>query len=74
MPYVTIKLIEDVFDDNEKREMIEKVTEAMVEVEGESLRPVTWVVLEEVKSGDWGIGGQGKTTEDIHALRSGVPA
>ena len=70
MPYVTIKLIEDVFDADEKREMIEKVTEAMVEVEGESMRPVTWVVLEEVKSGDWGIGGVGKTAEDIHALRA----
>jgi 4-oxalocrotonate tautomerase len=74
MPYVTIKLIEDVFDADEKRAMIEKVTEAMVEVEGEVMRPVTWVVLEEVKSGDWGIGGQGKTTEDINALRAGVHA
>ncbi|HEY1276875.1 MAG TPA: 4-oxalocrotonate tautomerase family protein [Thermoleophilaceae bacterium] len=74
MPYVTIKLIEDAFDADEKREMIEKVTDAMVEVEGEVMRPLTWVVLEEVKSGDWGIAGESKTAEDIRTLRAGAAA
>jgi 4-oxalocrotonate tautomerase len=41
----------------------------MVEVEGENLRPVTWVIVEEVRSGDWGIGGSGLTTADVHALQ-----
>jgi 4-oxalocrotonate tautomerase len=40
----------------------------MVSIEGENLRPVTWVVVEEVKSGDWGIGGKGLTTGDVRAL------
>ena len=74
MPYVDIKLIEGVFDADQKREMIEKVTEAMVEVEGENMRGVTFVVVEEVKSGDWGIGGQCMTTEDVRALAAGAPA
>ena len=58
MPLVNVKLIEGVFDDDQKREMIEKLTDTMVEIEGENMRGVTWVVIDEVKSGDWGIGGQ----------------
>jgi len=74
MPYVEIKLIEEVFDPDQKRAMIEKVTEAMVDVEGENMRGVTFVVVEEVKSGDWGIGGQCMTTEDVRAVAAGAPA
>ena len=71
MPFVNIKLIEGVLSDSQKQEIITKVTDAMVDIEGENLRPVTWVVLEEVKSGDWGIGGKGLTTEDVKKLAAG---
>ena len=74
MPLVNVKLIEGIFDDSQKQEMIEKLTETMVEIEGENMRGVTWVVIDEVKSGDWGIGGQSLTTEAVHALAAGVPA
>lgn len=74
MPYVDIKLIEGVFDSDQKRDMIEKVTEAMIEVEGENMRGVTFVVVDEVKSGDWGIGGQAMTAEAVRSLRDGAPA
>jgi 4-oxalocrotonate tautomerase len=73
MPLVTVKVIEGVFTPGQKREMISKITDAMVEVEGESLRPVTWVLVEEVRSGDWGIAGNGLSTADVHALQ-GQPA
>ena len=53
MPLATIKMIEGVFSGDEKQRMIEKVTEAMLSVEGENLRDYTLVILEEVKSGDW---------------------
>jgi 4-oxalocrotonate tautomerase len=66
---VTVKLIEGVFTPGQKQEMIRRITDAMVEVEGENLRPVTWVVVEEVRSGDWGIAGNGLTTADVHALQ-----
>jgi 4-oxalocrotonate tautomerase len=69
MPMATVKLIEGVFTPEQKQEMIRKITDAMVEVEGENLRPVTWVIVEEVRSGDWGIGGSGLTTADVHALQ-----
>lgn len=69
MPFATIKVIENVFSDDEKQRMIEKVSEAMVSVEGENLREKTFVVLEEVKSGSWGIGGKTLTAEDVKHLR-----
>lgn len=68
MPLVNIKLIEGVFSESQKQEMVKKVTDAMVSVEGENMRQVTWVVLEEVRSGDWGIGGKPLTTEDVKAM------
>lgn len=57
MPLVTIKAPENVFTPEQKAAMIDKVTEAMVAVEGESLRDKTWVVYEEVPQGYWAIGG-----------------
>ncbi len=74
MPLVSVRVIEGVFTPDQKREIIHKLTETMVEIEGENLRPVTWVILEEVKSGDWGIGGNGLTTADVHALQGQSPA
>jgi 4-oxalocrotonate tautomerase len=74
MPLVSVRLIEGVFTPDQKREMIHKLTETMVEIEGENLRPVTWVIVEEVKSGDWGIGGNVLTTGDVQALQGSSPA
>ena len=68
MPLVDIQLIEGVFDRTQKQEMIRKVTDAMVEIEGEALRGVTWVRVHEVASGEWGIGGKGMTTADVKAI------
>ena len=58
MPLINVKVIEGVFDADQKREIVKKLTEAMVSIEGENMRPVTWCVVEEVRSGDWGMGGQ----------------
>jgi len=53
--------------------MIQKLTDTMVSIEGENLRPYTWVVLEEVKSEDWGIGGKSLSTADVKALAASNP-
>ncbi len=74
MPLVNVRLIEGVFTPEQKGEMIRQLTETMVKIEGENLRPVTWVIVEEVKSGDWGIGGNGLTAADVHALQGKTPA
>jgi 4-oxalocrotonate tautomerase len=70
MPLATIKVIEGIFSGQEKQQMIKKVTEAMISVEGEILRDKTVVILEEVKSGDWGFGGKTVTTDDVKRLRA----
>jgi 4-oxalocrotonate tautomerase len=70
MPIVDIHLIEGVFDKNQKQEMIRKVTDAMVDIEGEAMRGVTWVRLYEVASGEWGMGGKGITTADVKAMQT----
>jgi 4-oxalocrotonate tautomerase len=63
MPLIDVHLIEGVFSAEQKRQMIERLTDAFVSVQGEQLRPITWVKISEVASGDWGIGGQPLTTE-----------
>jgi 4-oxalocrotonate tautomerase len=68
MPLVTIDLIKDVFTPAQKKEMIERVTDAMLAVEGEALRPYTWVKVQEVQQGDWAIGGQTLTAKDVQAI------
>jgi 4-oxalocrotonate tautomerase len=74
MPLVNVRLIEGVFTPEQKTEMIHQLTETMVRIEGENLRPVTWVIVDEVKGGDWGIGGKGLTAADVHALQGKAPA
>lgn len=71
MPLVNVKLIEGVFTQTQKQEMIRKLTDTMVSIEGENLRPVTVVVIEDVKSGDWGVGGNPLSTNDAKALAAG---
>ncbi len=57
MPLVQIKGIEGYLSKDQKQELIKKVTEAVLSVEGEGLRPVTWVIIEDVHEGEWGVGG-----------------
>lgn len=71
MPLVQVKVIEGVFSDSQKKAMVEKLTDAMVSVEGENMRQVTWVTIEDVKSGEWGIGGKALTTDAVKALAAG---
>lgn len=68
MPMVTIDVIENVFTPTQKRALIEKVTEAMIAVEGEALRGATWVRIQEFAEGDWGIGGKALTAADVKAM------
>jgi 4-oxalocrotonate tautomerase len=74
MPLVTIDVIKDVFSPAKKQELIEKVTEAMVEVEGEELRSVTWVKIVEVEQGNWAIGGQTLDAAAVHSMSAKLKA
>lgn len=74
MPLVTIDVIKDVFTTDQKTNIIERVTDAMLAVEGEALRPYTWVRINEIEQGDWAIGGQQLTAASVHALAAGEAA
>jgi len=74
MPLVTIDVIKDVFTPAQKKDLIAKVTQAMVDVEGEALRPVTWVRINEFEGGDWAIGGKPLKAADVHALATAKAA
>lgn len=71
MPLVDIHIIRDVFTPGQKRALIEKVTDAMIAVEGENMRGVTWVRILEVESGDWAIGGEALTSDKVRRMASG---
>ena len=71
MPLIQVKIIEGVFSQEQKQEIVKKLTDVMVSIEGENMRPVTWCIVEEVKSGDWGIAGKPLTTNDVKALAAG---
>jgi 4-oxalocrotonate tautomerase len=73
MPLIQVKVIEGVFTEAQKRDIVRKLTDAMVSIEGENMRPVTLVIVEEIASGDWGIGGKALTTADVKALAAGKP-
>jgi 4-oxalocrotonate tautomerase len=70
MPLVDIQLIEGVFNKDQKQEMIAKVTDAMVAIEGEAMRGVTWVRVHEIACGEWGIGGKALTAADVKAIQN----
>jgi 4-oxalocrotonate tautomerase len=74
MPLVTIDVIKNVFTPDQKEALIQKVTDAMVEVEGENLRPVTWVRINEFEGGDWAIGGQRLAAADVQSMAKGKAA
>jgi 4-oxalocrotonate tautomerase len=69
---LNVKVIEGVFTPEQKSQITERLTDAIVSVEGENMRGVTWCVIDEVKSGDWAIGGQCLTTEALQALAAGT--
>ena len=73
MPFIDIKVIEGVFTHQEQRELVERVSEAVVAVEGEALRPYTHTVVTETPSGSWAIGGKAMAADDVKAARASAP-
>ena len=74
VPLINVRLIEGVFNERQKRQIIERLTDAMVGVEGENMRKVTWVIIDEVKDGDWGIAGTPMTCASVGEIKEGASA
>jgi 4-oxalocrotonate tautomerase len=70
MPLVNIKGVGGYLTPDQRKELISKVTEAVLAVEGEGLRDVTWVIVEDVAPGAWGVGGRPVTDVDLRRRAS----
>jgi phenylpyruvate tautomerase PptA (4-oxalocrotonate tautomerase family) len=57
MPVITVSLWEEAMNENTEPKMIESLTEAVVGVFGESVRPFTTVVIVGVPQRRWATGG-----------------
>jgi 4-oxalocrotonate tautomerase len=71
MALIQIRLIDGVFTAPQKREMIERLTDAMVEITGEGMRAAILCMVEEIAGGEWGVGGKTLTADDVRALARG---
>jgi 4-oxalocrotonate tautomerase len=74
MPFIDVKVMENVLSEQEKRALAERITDAFTSVVGEAARPVTWVVIQDVASGQWTMGGQAVTTEGVREMLARTPA
>jgi 4-oxalocrotonate tautomerase len=70
MPFIEVKVFEGELSELQTQEVIQMITDVMVSFSGESLRRYTWVVVQEVKSGNWGVGGKAYGLADIRAIQA----
>ena len=70
MPLITIKMFEGELTRSQTAGLIRDVTEAVIPFVTEKLRENTWVLIEEIKSGSWGIGGKSLGLRDVRAIQS----
>ncbi|MEA2363832.1 MAG: 4-oxalocrotonate tautomerase [Thermoleophilaceae bacterium] len=74
MPYINCRVMEGVLTDDQKAEIAERITETFASVVGEPVRGLTWVVIDDISSGELTIAGRPITTEGVKEVLAGVPA
>jgi 4-oxalocrotonate tautomerase len=73
MVLIEVKVVAGVFTAQQKREIVDRLTDAMVSIESESMRRHIWCLVAEAASGGWGVSGQTLTTDDVRALARSEP-
>lgn len=68
MPLVQIHVFEDELTQEQSNDLIDEITDVVTKVTSERLRDVTWVTINEVKSGHWGVGGNTLGLDDVKNL------
>jgi 4-oxalocrotonate tautomerase family enzyme len=59
MPIITVQFIKDVVaNEEQKRELIVKLTDTFISVVGEVARPFVYCIIQETPQMEWGIGGK----------------
>ena len=74
MPYINCRVMEGVLDEDQKAEIAERITETFASVVGEPVRGLTWVVIDDISSGQLTIGGRPITTEGVQEVLAEAPA
>ncbi len=74
MPLIRATLVENAITAEQKQDLIGRITDAVATVSGDHMRTNIWVLIEEIKSGQFGAGGHGITTDEMRALIAGEPA
>jgi 4-oxalocrotonate tautomerase len=74
MPLINVKVMENVLTADQKQEVASRFTDAFADVVGEPCRPLTWVIIEDMTSGQLVVGGDAITTEAIQGLLAAQPA
>ena len=69
MPLIDIHVLEGVFSDEEKAQLIQKTAQAFGEVAGQTMQDNTSARVHEVKSGHWGGADSVWTTEKALELK-----
>jgi 4-oxalocrotonate tautomerase len=72
MPIITVKVFEDELAETQTAKLINDITEAVIPFVGEALRTSTWVLVEEIKSGYWGIGRKPFGLADLRKIQQGA--
>jgi 4-oxalocrotonate tautomerase len=73
MPIISVKVFEGELTKGQTAEIIADITEAVIPYVGEAVRANTWVLVEEIKSGSWGIGGNALGLADLRQIQQGAP-
>ena len=68
MPLVRVDVFEDELSQEQSEVLIEKITNVVTDVTSDKLREATWVIVNEVKDGHWGVGGRALTLGDVKNL------
>ena len=71
MPLIQVKVFEDELDQEQSKDLINRITDAVTAVTSEKLHYLTWVISEEVKSGHWGVGGNALGLDDVKNMMAG---
>jgi 4-oxalocrotonate tautomerase len=74
VPYINCRVMEGVLDEDQKAEIAERITETFASVVGEPVRGMTWVVIDDISSGQLTIGGRPITTEGVQEVIAEAPA
>ena len=70
MPAIDVQVLEGVFEEKDKADLIIRLTSAFGEVAGKTLRDNLSIRIHEVQSGSWGYAGNVLTTDIGKSMRA----